>query len=65
MDKIKQIEYWISTAEDDFKELTGILMIYLLEGRYPEYYPEPPSIAEAKDYLSRTKKLFTWLKSKL
>lgn len=49
----------------DYKELTAILMTYLLEGRYPENYPQIPSEAEAKDYLARTKNLFTWLKSKL
>ena len=49
----------------DYKELTAILMTYLLEGRYPENYPQTPTAEEAKDYLVRTKNLFTWLKSKL
>jgi HEPN domain-containing protein len=53
------------SLSDDYKELTAILMTYLLENRYPENYPRIPSAAEAKDYLARTKNLFTWLKSKL
>jgi len=50
---------------DDYKELTAILMTYLLESRYPENYPQIPSAEEAKEYLARTKNLFIWLKSKL
>lgn len=49
----------------NYKELTAILMTYLIEGRYPENYPQTPSTADAKNYLERTINLFTWLKSKL
>jgi HEPN domain-containing protein len=50
---------------DDYKELTAILMTYLLEGRYPDNYPKIPSSEDVEDYFVRTKNLFTWLRSKL
>ena len=45
--------------------LLDILMIYQLEGRYPEYYPEIPVYAFAIDILNRTKSLLQCLKEKL
>jgi HEPN domain-containing protein len=67
--KIHNLSFLLSKTDlsltEDFKELTAILMTYLLEGRYPEYYPETPSLSEVTDYLSRTQNLFSWLKSRL
>ena len=31
------------SLDETQKELLGLLMIYQLEGRYPEYYPQKPS----------------------
>lgn len=53
----------ILTPEE--KELLGILMIYQLEGRYPEYYPSVPKFSDAKKYLKQTENLFQCLKNKL
>ncbi|MFH0865739.1 MAG: HEPN domain-containing protein [Bacteroidota bacterium] len=47
------------------KELLGILMIYQLEGRYPEYYPSVPLLSVARKYLKQTENLFQCLKNKL
>jgi len=67
--KIHNLSFLLSKTNlsltDDYKELTAILMTYLLEGRYPDNYPQIPSATSANAYLIRTKNLFTWLKSKL
>ena len=47
------------------KDFIGILMNYQLEGRYPQYYPPPPSYKIAYEYLSKTKELLSCLKNKL
>jgi HEPN domain-containing protein len=47
------------------KELLGILMIYQLEGRYPENYPATPSPGAADKYLKRTRDLMQCLAKKL
>jgi len=125
MDKDKQIEYWIKTAEDDLNtasllisskkllhglffchlsiekalkahvvfitgqippkihnlnrlleiceislndselQLLDYLMVYQLEGRYPDSYPEMPSESFANELLNQTKLLFQCLKKKL
>jgi HEPN domain-containing protein len=125
MDKLKQIEYWISTAEEDLSsavllisnnkilhglffchlciekalkahvvkktgevppkihnlnrlleicnitlnekeiKLIDFLMIYQLEGRYPDSYPEIPPITFSNNLLDQTKELFQCLKEKL
>jgi HEPN domain-containing protein len=42
---------------EEQSEFMQILMKYQLEGRYPEYYPKPPSADKTKDYLHQTKTL--------
>lgn len=54
----------IELSEDD-RDFCAILMSYQLEGRYPEYYPKPPSLEKANEYFEKTKTLFQWLKAKL
>ena len=49
----------------DDQEFLGLMMKYLLEGRYPEYYPALPGMVKANEYLNRTKELFECLKKKL
>jgi len=67
--KVHNLSFLLSKADlspgEDFKELTAILMTYLLEGRYPDNYPQTPSLSEVNDYLERTINLFEWLKLKL
>jgi len=53
------------SLDETQKELLGLLMIYQLEGRYPEYYPQKPSTDTCFSYLSRTKKLFEWFRTML
>lgn len=45
--------------------LIGLLMIYQLEGRYPENYPIAPSKTFAFDTFVKTKNLHEWLINKL
>jgi len=54
----------LSLEEKDL-ELLEVLMIYLLEGRYPEQYPSVPSIDKANEILTETHKLLICLKQKL
>jgi HEPN domain-containing protein len=53
----------VLTEED--KDLCAILMIYQLEGRYPEYYPNVPAPKVAMEYLNKTKLLHQWLRERL
>src|SRR4051812_17215744 len=46
-------------------EFLQILMIYQLEGRYPEYYPTIPIDQQINDYFLTTKELLKCLKEKL
>lgn len=50
---------------DNQIQLLNTLMVYLLEGRYPEYYPGVPSSTVADRILAQTKDLLIWLKEKL
>lgn len=43
---------------EDQSGFMQILMKYQLEGRYPEYYPKPPSPVKITEYLYETKILF-------
>jgi len=43
----------------------GKLMIYQIEARYPEYYPENPTNTETIELLNRTKELLKWFREKL
>ncbi len=58
--KISDIE-----LDNEDSEFFGLMMKYQLEGRYPEYYPMPPSREKSDEYLSRTKDLLRCLKKKL
>ena len=50
---------------DEKQKIVQILMKYQLEGRYPEYYPKPPSLELSMNYLKETQNLLKWLKMKL
>jgi len=52
-------------VNDDEKILMSVLMKYQLEGRYPDYKPETPSLETINNYLNRTKALLECLKQKL
>ena len=54
----------LSLSDDEIK-LLEVLMVYQLEGRYPEYYPNVPQISFANDILTQTKMLLQCLKEKL
>jgi HEPN domain-containing protein len=54
----------VQVSEED-RVLISILMKYQLEGRYPDYRPETPSMEIINSYLSRTKALLECLKQKL
>ena len=45
--------------------LIGKLMVYQLEGRYPEHFPSPPLKIEAYEILEATKTFHKWLINKL
>ena len=51
--------------DDETQIFLGILMKYQLQGRYPDYNPVLPDQNIINQYLSKTKDLFQWLKSKL
>lgn len=50
---------------DEQTKILSVLMIFQLEGRYPEYYPTAPSSELTSEYFSQTKKLLQCLKEKL
>jgi HEPN domain-containing protein len=52
----------VSIQEDEFM---GLMMEYQIEGRYPQYYPKIPSKSVVLSYLEETKRIVTWLKTKL
>jgi HEPN domain-containing protein len=54
----------IVISQDDIN-LLGILMVYQLEGRYPDYYPATPTKEYAEDVFLRSKKLLACLREKL
>lgn len=51
--------------DDETQIFLGILMKYQLQGRYPDYNPVLPDQNIINQYLSKTKDLLQWLKSKL
>jgi HEPN domain-containing protein len=51
-------------SEED-KDFCAILMIYQMEGRYPEYLPVVPGTNVAEDLLNKTKLLHQWLRERL
>jgi HEPN domain-containing protein len=52
------------TFEEGDEIFLGILMKYQLQGRYPDYNPNVPTIYKTKDYLNKTEKLMIWLQTK-
>lgn len=60
LSEIAHIEF-----SDNFNDLPGILMHYQLEGRYPDFYPNIPSLNEAFQILNNTQSLLLWLQEKL
>jgi len=50
---------------DDNISFLSVLMKYQIEGRYPEYFPKPPSSKTVNDYLCKTKTLFECLRQML
>lgn len=53
------------SPNDEALRLLGELMVYQLEGRYPENIPLSPSKSHALELLNRTKDFHSWLISKL
>ena len=53
------------TLNEEQKEFIGILMVYQLEGRYPEHFPQKPSSKTCYSYLNHTKEFFKWFKMTL
>jgi HEPN domain-containing protein len=52
------------SVTDEQVSFMAVLMKYQLEGRYPEYYPNVPSIEKVKEYFHETKALLECLKTK-
>jgi hypothetical protein len=50
---------------EELREFLGMLMLYQLEGRYPDYSPSVPESKIVNDYLSQTKVKLQWLKDTL
>jgi HEPN domain-containing protein len=51
--------------DDDMNEFFGQLMIFQLNGRYPDYNPEIPDDKTYEQLLNKTKKVFRWLINQL
>jgi len=49
----------------DIRNFFGILTRFQLEGRYPDYKPEIPSLGECSKHLTKTKEILEWLTRKL
>lgn len=54
----------IELSQDELT-LLDILMIYQIEGRYPDHYPKPPARDFSIQTLSKTKNLLSCLSQKL
>lgn len=67
--KSHNLPYLLEIAKVQVSEeeriLMSVLMKYQLEGRYPDYRPETPSIETIQNYLNRTKSLLECLNQKL
>ncbi len=67
--KSHDLEYLAKKANifvsEDQLIMMRILMKYMLEGRYPEYYPKSPSKHKTKEYLEKSKELLICLTKKL
>ncbi len=59
---LEKTDLQLSNKDKDF---IGILMNFQLEGRYPQYFPPPPSNKVANEHLLKTKELLSCLKNKL
>ncbi|MBU0489032.1 MAG: HEPN domain-containing protein [Bacteroidetes bacterium] len=67
--KSHKLSYLISITDLELSEdelnFCAILMTYMLEGRYPDHYPQVPSINLVQEYLQKAHNLFQCLKVKL
>jgi HEPN domain-containing protein len=67
--KSHNLPYLLEIAKVQVSEeeriLMSVLMKYQLEGRYPDYRPETPSMDTIHNYLNRTKSLLECLNQKL
>lgn len=67
--KSHDLFYLSKTGKIDLTEeqskFMQILLKYQLEGRYPEFYPKPPSRELIKDYIYKTKVLSEWFNKML
>ena len=67
--KVHKLSYLLSLTDlevsEKDKDFFGLLMAYMLEGRYPDYNPDIPSVDKANEYLLKTKELFECLRKKL
>lgn len=67
--KSHDLEYLSRKSEIILKEKDALLcrslMIYQIEGRYPEYYPKFPAKNEVSTYLKETKDLMKWIGNQL
>jgi HEPN domain-containing protein len=67
--KVHNLSYLLEKTDlvlsEDQLLFCDTLMYYLLEGRYPEFYPKIPAKTKSEDILIQTKELFQWLKAKL
>jgi HEPN domain-containing protein len=52
-------------VDDEVLTTASAMNEFNLEGRYPENWMTPPTLAEAQDYLEQSKKVFEWLMSRL
>jgi HEPN domain-containing protein len=46
-------------------DILADMNVFSLEGRYPDPFTQPPSPAEAKEYLDHAQKVYEWLKNQL
>lgn len=62
---LRLIEKTDLSPDDKTLKLLGDLMVYQLEGRYPERFPPAPSKTAAIQLLTKTNDLHKWLINKL
>jgi len=49
----------------DYEDVLAEMNSFNLEGRYPDMLTPPPSLSEARDYLTRAEEVLQWLLSQL
>lgn len=53
------------TLNDEQMDVLADMNAFNLEGRYPDSFAPPPTLAEAKIYLERAEELYQWLINQL